>query len=298
MIEGSKVADASFNYLGRPYSQIDCQELVEQCLEDAGWKVDLTGSNAWYRKCYHEGWVGTPEECKKKFGKTPKGAFLFIHAFDGGEEKRGYHDGLGNASHIGLCTMPKGKGAVHASSTKQMVAESAYSGKTIKNGGWNKVGLLPNHILYDGVTMEGGGTETPDEPAGKPSSGSSSSKPSKKTKHFTIWKGDKGGDVRACQKLLMNLGFDLGSYGADGEFGEKTEAAVIAFQRLNGLEADGIVGPATWEALESADPMDGLKDEDDSEPRYTLYRVTISHLTGEDADEILARYGGVKTPEE
>ena len=35
----------------------------------------------------------------------------------------------------------------------------------------------------------------------------------------------------------------------DGIFGEKTEAALIAFQRIFNLDPDGIVGPATWYAL-------------------------------------------------
>ena len=35
----------------------------------------------------------------------------------------------------------------------------------------------------------------------------------------------------------------------DGIFGEKTEASLIAFQRIFNLDPDGIVGPATWYAL-------------------------------------------------
>ena len=35
----------------------------------------------------------------------------------------------------------------------------------------------------------------------------------------------------------------------DGIFGEKTEASLIAFQRIFNLDPDGVVGPATWYAL-------------------------------------------------
>ena len=85
-------------------------------------------------------WTGTPEECKAKFGGVPKGALLFILENDGGERARGYYDGLGNASHIGVYT-GIGQGAVHASSSKGKVCESKFAGKTIRNGGWNRSGL-------------------------------------------------------------------------------------------------------------------------------------------------------------
>ena len=109
-------------YLGRSYSEMDCQEFYERCAEDAGLRMDLKGSNAWYREIRKNGWVGSPEECKKVFGSVPTGATLFIHAYDGGEEKRGYHDGLGNASHIGIVTH-RNKGAIHSSASRECVAE-------------------------------------------------------------------------------------------------------------------------------------------------------------------------------
>ena len=64
-------------------------------------------------------------------------------------------------------------------------------------------------------------------------------------------RGDKGEYVRAAQALLNVRKCSCGVYGADGDFGPATEAAVLAFQRRNGLEADGIVGNATWQKLMS-----------------------------------------------
>lgn len=94
------------DYLGKPYSKWDCQAFVEQVLKDLGVrKPDGTpynwkGSNAMFRN--HITWRGTIDECLKKFGCIPLGSFLFLVKHDGGEEKRGYHDELGNASHVGL----------------------------------------------------------------------------------------------------------------------------------------------------------------------------------------------------
>lgn len=142
MISAEKFSLEGDKYLGRAYDEMDCQEFYERCAEDAGLKKNLAGSNAWYREFRKNGWTGSPEECKRTFGSIPKGATLFIHAFDGGEEKRGYHDGLGNASHIGIKT-GRGKGAIHSSSTRGCVAESEFHDKTIRGGGWNMIGLHP-----------------------------------------------------------------------------------------------------------------------------------------------------------
>ena len=59
--------------------------------------------------------------------------------------------------------------------------------------------------------------------------------------------GSRGDAVRKLQELLNARGHNCGA--VDGIFGVKTRAAVIAFQKANGLSADGIVGPLTWGKL-------------------------------------------------
>lgn len=54
-------------------------------------------------------------------------------------------------------------------------------------------------------------------------------------------KGDSNSYVKIVQKAL--------GVAVDGKFGQKTESAVIAFQKEKKLVADGIVGPMTWKAL-------------------------------------------------
>lgn len=58
----------------------------------------------------------------------------------------------------------------------------------------------------------------------------------------------RGEDVRTLQENLKLLGFQPGP--VDGDFGEKTENAVISFQEMAGLLPDGIVGSRTQAALE------------------------------------------------
>jgi cell wall-associated NlpC family hydrolase len=96
----------------------------------------------------------------------------------------------------------------------------------------------------------------------------------------TIRKGSTGDDVKYCQEMLMKLGYDIGSYGADGKFGAKTQEAVKAFQRDHGLNPDGVVGPLTWDAIEEAAP-DG-----------SLYTVSIPHLPKYKAEALVKAYAG------
>ena len=65
-------------------------------------------------------------------------------------------------------------------------------------------------------------------------------------------KGSKGLPVRRLQSRMTAYKYDTG--GVDGRFGAKTEKAVKELQEQAALEIDGIVGPATWEVVNTFDP--------------------------------------------
>ena len=69
--------------------------------------------------------------------------------------------------------------------------------------------------------------------------------------------GMEGGDVKAMQENLIALNYDCGKWGADGEFGPDTGAALKAFQEAEGLEVDGEYGPLSHAAMMAA--LDALQ---------------------------------------
>lgn len=64
-------------------------------------------------------------------------------------------------------------------------------------------------------------------------------------------RGMSGATVAGLQQALLDKGFDPGLI--DGDFGGGTEAAVLAFQKSEGLLADGIAGPRTLHPLQLVD---------------------------------------------
>jgi peptidoglycan hydrolase-like protein with peptidoglycan-binding domain len=68
--------------------------------------------------------------------------------------------------------------------------------------------------------------------------------------------GSHGDGVRVLQLALIDLGFEMpvsthsGASLPDGIFGAETLRAVMAFQRANGLVADGVAGAHTMERLD------------------------------------------------
>jgi len=83
-----------------------------------------------------------------------------------------------------------------------------------------------------------------------PSAASGPTAPAPSAGAPVLRQGDFGADVQRLQQALQRQGFSPG--GVDGSFGPQTRAAVVAFQRAKGLSADGVVGPATWRALDGA----------------------------------------------
>lgn len=66
----------------------------------------------------------------------------------------------------------------------------------------------------------------------------------------TLKPGDTGAQVKTLQRALKSLGYTIGTI--DGQYGPGTKSAVQAFQKAQGLSADGVVGPKTLAALQQA----------------------------------------------
>ena len=64
--------------------------------------------------------------------------------------------------------------------------------------------------------------------------------------------GCEGSDVKILQEALLKLGYDLGKWGCDGDFGDCTELALEEFQKDARVEVDGECGPQTLAALREA----------------------------------------------
>ena len=103
-----------------------------------------------------------------------------------------------------------------------------------------------NNLTADGTagaatlkTLYGGNAKATDKPAD-----------STATISGTLKRGSTGTDVKSLQTKLIELGYLTGK--ADGVFGQKTSAAVMAFQKANKLKADGVAGAKTLAQLEKS----------------------------------------------
>lgn len=81
------------NYIGIPYSRLDCQEFVEKVLSDCGIRRNWRGSNDMWRNAVHDQ--------RENDRRPPVGAWVFTIKYDGKEDKSRYTDGI-NAAHVGI----------------------------------------------------------------------------------------------------------------------------------------------------------------------------------------------------
>lgn len=122
------------------YDDMDCQKFVERVLYDSGVHkadgsaYDWKGSNSMWRSALS--WRGTVAEAVEKFGCVPDGAWTFILKNDGGEKDRGYHDGEGNATHVGIYV---GGGVVRDSTRSTKTKRDGVGTRSIND--FNMIGL-------------------------------------------------------------------------------------------------------------------------------------------------------------
>lgn len=126
---------------------------------------------------------------------------------------------------------------VHARSSEGTSDTADNSGNEIRVQGyynypWDKV-LRLDEGAVDSAPIVSGGTVTIDCKVSLPQ----------------ISKGDVGNAVKSMQRLLNAAGCSVGIFGVDGECGNATAAALVKFQSINGLDADGICGAQTWTKL-------------------------------------------------
>lgn len=105
-------------------------------------------------------------------------------------------------------------------------------------------------------------------------------------------RGCIGEDVRTLQSELLEMGYPLARYGADGEYGAETESAVRAFQQTAQIDADGIYGEETHGALlrliaeRDAQPDDGVPALPEKYVRVTGESVNLRMGAGVEYDAV------------
>ena len=108
--------------------------------------------------------------------------------------------------------------------------------------------------------------------------------------------GMSGEDVRELQEGLIRLGYDLGRWGADGDFGDATEEAVRGFQRAKKLPVTGIADAATCEALETALAKLEKPAPNPSQVRISGGKCYVRSSPGRDGDKLGVAHDGDTYP--
>lgn len=170
------------------------------------------------------------------------------------ENKVGSHAKGANSNSIGICF----EGAYM---TETMPDEQKEAGKELVAYLKEKYGISKVQRHSDVYPTSCPGTNFPfDEIAGASGKvnanvikNNSGNKNNSNNNYSTLLKvGSRGAAVQDVQKKLVALGYNVGSTGADGVFGNATKNAVIKFQKSVGISQDGIVGSVTLTKLNEA----------------------------------------------
>ena len=101
-----------------------------------------------------------------------------------------------------------------------------------------------------------------------------------------IREGDRGDNVRDAQQRLAGCGLTIL---VDGYYGPVSASVVRAFQRDRGLDADGVIGPATWSTMSTASALPaGTPVADGTAPGWPG-RVLSEGVEGEDVRQAQRR---------
>lgn len=110
-----------------------------------------------------------------------------------------------------------------------------------------------NNLLADGVAGTATQTKLYAGDAQKSGTSGNNTVVDPSTQYATLKEGMKSPAVTTMQKKLKELGYLSAS--ATGYFGSQTKAAVLAFQKNNGLTSDGVAGSATLYVLYDGSPV-------------------------------------------
>ncbi|MBO5147094.1 MAG: peptidoglycan-binding protein [Clostridia bacterium] len=186
-----------------------------------GWSGDLKSTNGGAKYCSNNvpdtteyGMLNRCSNISSDFSKIEVGEYLWT---DG-------HCGIYVGEGMAVECTPKWDNGVQITAVHNIAEKQGYNGRT-----WKKHGKLP-YIEYIVETEE----ET---------------KKMVTINLSRLQRGSKGNEVKTLQRLLKSLGYDIGWFGTDGDFGSATEAAVKKFQQDRKIASDGIVGCDTWMQL-------------------------------------------------
>lgn len=161
--------------------------------------------------------------------------------YDWSDDGKG--DDTGTPGHVGLVVDVYG-GSFNA--IEGNYSDAVKIRTMSRNGRYIRGFGLPDYAsVADGAEADEIPVEDPEPPVSDPDTDGDTF-----TLRFRILrKGCVGEDVRALQRQLKSLGFGVGRYGLDGDFGSDTKAALVAYQRSVRLDPDGEAGPRTMSAL-------------------------------------------------